>query len=183
MIPTPQGLILPYGNHTPAIHPRAFVAPNATVIGDVEMAEDSSLWFGCIVRGDDEPIRIGARTNIQDGSIIHVSSGVQGTFIGADVTVGHMVLLHACTLQDGSFVGMGATLLDESVVETGAMVAAGSLVTPGKIVKSGEMWAGRPARKMRDMGADEIAYAKEIVAHYVKRGQEYTDIIARQGQK
>ncbi len=176
------GLILPYGNHTPLIHKTAFVAPNATVIGDVEMAEDASLWFGCIVRGDDEPIRIGARSNIQDGSIVHVSSGVQGTYIGADVTVGHMVLLHACTLQDGSFVGMGATLLDECVVETGAMVAAGSLVTPGKIVKAGEMWAGRPARKMRDMGPDEIAYGREIVAHYVKRGREYTDILARRAK-
>ncbi len=174
------GLILPYGNHTPLIHRTAFVAPNATVIGDVELAEDASLWFGVIVRGDDEPIRIGARTNIQDGSIIHVSSGVQGTFIGADVTVGHMVLLHACTLQDGAFVGMGATLLDECVVETGAMVAAGSLVTPGKVVKSGEMWAGRPARKMRDMGEDEIVYGREIASHYVKRGREYADILARQ---
>jgi carbonic anhydrase/acetyltransferase-like protein (isoleucine patch superfamily) len=173
------GLILPYGNHVPLIHPRAFVAPNATVIGDVELADQASLWFGVIVRGDDEPIRIGARSNIQDGSVIHVSSKVSGTTIGCDVTVGHMVLLHACTLQDGSFVGMGSTLLDEVVVETGAMVAAGSLVTPGKIVKAGELWGGRPARKMRDMGADEIAYGKEIIAHYVKRGAEYAEILKR----
>jgi carbonic anhydrase/acetyltransferase-like protein (isoleucine patch superfamily) len=174
------GLILPYGNHVPLIHPRAFVAPNATVIGDVELADQASLWFGVIVRGDDEPIRIGARSNIQDGSVIHVSSKVSGTTIGCDVTVGHMVLLHACTLQDGSFVGMGATLLDEVVVETGAMVAAGALVTPGKVVKSGELWGGRPARKMRDMGPEEIAYGKEIIAHYVKRGAEYTEILKRQ---
>jgi gamma-carbonic anhydrase len=174
-----SGLILPYGNHVPLIHPRAFVAPNATVIGDVELGDQASLWFGVIVRGDDEPIRIGARSNIQDGSIIHVSSHVSGTTIGCDVTVGHMVMLHACTLQDGSFVGMGATLLDEAVVETGAMVAAGALVTPGKIVKSGELWGGRPARKMRDMGEEEIAYGKEIIAHYVKRGAEYTEILKR----
>jgi len=172
-------LILPYGNHVPLIHPRAFVAPNATVIGDVELGDQASLWFGVIVRGDDEPIRIGARSNIQDGSVIHVSSHVQGTTVGTDVTVGHMVLLHACTLQDGSFVGMGSTLLDEVVVETGAMVAAGSLVTPGKVVKAGELWAGRPARKVREMGEDEIAYGREIIAHYVKRGAEYAEILKR----
>jgi carbonic anhydrase/acetyltransferase-like protein (isoleucine patch superfamily) len=173
------GLILPYGNHVPLIHPRAFVAPNATVIGDVELADQASLWFGVIVRGDDEPIRIGARSNIQDGSVIHVSSGVSGTTIGADVTVGHMVLLHACTLQDRSFVGMGSTLLDEVVVESNAMVAAGSLVTPGKVVKSGELWAGRPARKLREMGEDELTYGREIIAHYVKRGAEYAEILKR----
>ena len=104
---------------------------------------------------------------------------MQGTTVGTDVTVGHMVLLHACTLQDGSFVGMGSTLLDEVVVETGAMVAAGSLVTPGKVVKAGELWAGRPARKVREMGEDEIAYGREIIAHYVKRGAEYAEILKR----
>ena len=175
-----SGLILPYGNHVPVIHPTAFVAPNATVIGDVVLEEGASLWFNVVVRGDDEPIRIGARTNIQDGSIIHVSSTVSGTTIGADVTVGHMVLLHACTLQDRSFVGMGATVLDEAVVETGAMVAAGSLVTPGKVVKSGELWAGRPARKVREMSEEELAYGRDIVSHYVKRGREYAEILARQ---
>jgi carbonic anhydrase/acetyltransferase-like protein (isoleucine patch superfamily) len=173
------GLILPYGNHVPLIHPRAFIAPNATVIGNVELADQASLWFGVIVRGDDEPIRIGARSNIQDGSVIHVSSGVSGTTIGEDVTVGHMVLLHACTLQDRSFVGMGSTLLDEVVVETNAMVAAGSLVTPGKVVRSGELWAGRPARKLREMSAEELAYGREIIAHYVKRGAEYAEILKR----
>jgi carbonic anhydrase/acetyltransferase-like protein (isoleucine patch superfamily) len=173
------GLILPYGNHVPLIHPRAFVAPNATVIGDVELADQASLWFGVIVRGDDEPIRIGPRSNIQDGSVIHVSSHVSGTTIGADVTVGHMVLLHACTLQDRSFVGMGSTLLDEVVVESNAMVAAGSLVTPGKVVKSGELWAGRPARKLRDMSEEELAYGREIITHYVKRGAEYAEILKR----
>jgi carbonic anhydrase/acetyltransferase-like protein (isoleucine patch superfamily) len=106
------GLILPYGNHVPVIHPRAFVAPNATVIGDVELADGASLWFNVVVRGDDEPIRIGARSNIQDGTVVHVSSHVSGTYIGADVTIGHMALIHACTLRDGSFVGMGAIVLE-----------------------------------------------------------------------
>jgi carbonic anhydrase/acetyltransferase-like protein (isoleucine patch superfamily) len=173
------GLILPYGNHVPVIHPRAFIAPTATVIGDVELGEGASLWFNVVVRGDDEPIRIGARSNIQDGTVVHVSSRISGTYIGADVTIGHLALIHACTLQDGSFVGMGAIVLDEAVVETGAMVAAGAMVTPGKVVKSGELWAGRPARKLRDMSEEEIAYGREIIAHYVKRGQEYADILAR----
>jgi carbonic anhydrase/acetyltransferase-like protein (isoleucine patch superfamily) len=176
------GLILPYGNHVPVIHPRAFIAPTATVIGDVELGDSASLWFNVVVRGDDEPIRIGARSNIQDGTVVHVSSRVSGTYIGADVTIGHLALIHACTLQDGSFVGMGAIVLDEAVVETGAMVAAGAMVTPGKVVKSGELWAGRPARKLRDMSEEEIAYGREIIAHYVKRGQEYADILARKAR-
>ena len=174
-----KSLVLPYRVQLPRIAPDAFVAPGVVVVGDVEIGALASVWFGSVVRGDVQPIRIGARSNIQDGTVVHVSSRVSGTYIGADVTIGHLALIHACTLQDGSFVGMGAIVLDEAVVETGAMVAAGAMVTPGKVVKSGELWAGRPARKLRDMSDEEIAYGREIIAHYVKRGQEYADILAR----
>ncbi|HOT82867.1 MAG TPA: gamma carbonic anhydrase family protein, partial [Candidatus Defluviicoccus seviourii] len=112
------GNILPYREILPKIAPSAFIAPTATVIGDVEIGEDAGIWFGCIIRGDVNIIRIGARTNIQDGTIIHVSKDGQGTFIGDEVTIGHMVLLHACTLQSGCFIGMRATIMDDCVVET-----------------------------------------------------------------
>lgn len=173
-----SGLILPYGGKSPVIARDAFVAPDASIIGDVEIGAEASIWFNCTLRGDDDAIRIGPRTNIQDGSVIHVSSGISGTYIGADVTVGHMVLLHACVVEDGGFVGMGAIVLDEAVVESGAMVAAGAMVTPGKRVKSGELWAGRPARKLRDLTEDDLKYGHEIIRHYCQRGREYREQLA-----
>ena len=118
-------LILPYRETLPQIDPTAFVAETAVVIGDVTLGPDSGLWYGCVVRGDVNTIRIGARTNIQDGTVIHVSSTLQGTEIGDDITVGHMALLHACTLESGCFIGMKACVMDGAYVESGAMVAAG----------------------------------------------------------
>ena len=123
-------LIIPFAGKTPAVAPDAFVAPNATVIGDVAIGAGSSVWYGCILRGDYNIIRIGARTNIQDGSVVHIDSRTSGAVIGDDVTVGHMCLIHACTLESGCFVGNKATVMDGAVVESGAMVAAGALVTP-----------------------------------------------------
>src|SRR5271167_547820 len=138
MTSSPGPIILPFKGKTPKIDPKAFVAPGAVVIGDVEIGPESSIWFGCILRGDVNYIRIGARTNIQDGTVIHTASGLQParmgaetkipkdgypTMIGDDVTVGHMALLHACTLQSKSFVGMKAAVLDGCTVESGAMLA------------------------------------------------------------
>lgn len=137
-----NSVILPFKNILPRIAAGVFVAPTAAVIGDVEIGEDSSIWFGCTVRGDVNNVVIGKRTNIQDGTVIHVSNSLQGTYIGDDVTVGHMALLHACTIEDGAFVGMKACVMDGAVVEAGAMVAAGALVTPGKRVPKGQLWAG-----------------------------------------
>ena len=118
----------------------------ATVIGDVEIGAETNIWFGCLVRGDMNIIRIGKRVNIQDLTVVHVDSQKYGTFIGDDVTIGHSAVIHACTLQDRCFVGMQACVMDGAVVETGAMVAAGALVPPGKTVKAGQLWAGTPAR-------------------------------------
>jgi carbonic anhydrase/acetyltransferase-like protein (isoleucine patch superfamily) len=117
-------LILPYKNITPKIHPTAFIAPGAVIVGDVEIGAESSIWFGCVLRGDVNVIRVGARTNIQDGTIVHVTKGGQGTHIGDEVTVGHMVLLHDCTLADRSFIGMKAAIIDRAKVESMAMVGA-----------------------------------------------------------
>lgn len=167
------GTILPFREVWPSINPRAFIAENAVVIGNVEIAEDVGIWFNCVLRGDVNYIRVGARTNIQDGTIIHVSRKGHPTVIGADVTIGHKTLIHACTLMDGCFIGMGATVMDACVVESGAMIAAGALVTPGKHVPSGELWAGSPARFVRKLSLEEQARWADTAKHYVKLGQEY----------
>jgi carbonic anhydrase/acetyltransferase-like protein (isoleucine patch superfamily) len=166
-------LILPYGGIFPRIAADAFVAPNATIIGDTEIGAGSGIWFGCILRGDVNSIRIGARVNLQDGSIIHVSRAGSGAVIGDDVSIGHLALIHACTLESGSFVGMNATVMDDAVVETGAMVAAGALVSPGKRVRRGELWAGRPAKLMRPLTDADYANFTGTAEHYAKLAQEY----------
>jgi carbonic anhydrase/acetyltransferase-like protein (isoleucine patch superfamily) len=166
-------LLICYRSIQPVIADDAWVAPNATVTGDTEIGAQTSIWFGCIVRGDVSPIRIGARVNIQDGTIIHVSSKGIGTFIGDEVSIGHMALIHACMLQTGSFVGMGAVVMDGAVVETGAMIAAGALVTPGKVVRTGQLWAGRPARFMRALTEADYEAFRYTVREYVELGQQY----------
>ena len=176
------GIILPYREILPKIAPSAFIAPSATVIGDVEIGDEAGIWFGCILRGDVNIIRIGARTNIQDGTIIHVSKDGQGTFIGDDVTIGHMVLLHACTLQSGCFIGMHATIMDDCVVETGGMLAAGALLTPGKRIAAGQLWAGSPARPLRDVGEAERAVIARTIPRYVGLAREYRDAITAGGR-
>jgi carbonic anhydrase/acetyltransferase-like protein (isoleucine patch superfamily) len=168
-----SGTILPYKGVLPTIHATAFIAPSAVVIGDTEIGEDSGIWFGCVVRGDVNVIRIGKRTNIQDGTIIHVASRGQGTFIGDDITIGHMAVLHACTLEDRCFIGMKACVMDGAYVESDAMVAAGALVTPGKRVRRGQLWAGNPARHLRDLTPEEIAFFPESARHYVGLGRTY----------
>ncbi len=165
--------VLPYKGITPAIATTAFVAHDAVVIGKVDIGEDSSVWFGCVARGDVHSIHIGARTNIQDGSVIHVTTGGNGTWIGDDVTVGHMVLLHDCRVESGAFIGMGAKLLDGVVVENGAMVAAGALVTPGKRVPAGELWAGSPAKFMRKLTPQDLEGFKKSADHYVQLAHSY----------
>lgn len=165
--------ILPYKGVMPKIHASVFVAPTAAIAGDVEIGEDSNIWFGVSMRGDVNDIKIGKRTNIQDGSVIHVTTDFQGTYIGDDVTVGHMALLHACRVGNRCLVGMGSIMLDGSVMEDGSMLAAGSLLTPGKIVPTGQLWSGRPARYMRDMTQKEIDYLAWSAEHYCKLARDY----------
>jgi carbonic anhydrase/acetyltransferase-like protein (isoleucine patch superfamily) len=166
-------IILPYRGTSPRIAADAFIAPGAVVIGDVEIGPGTSVWFGCVIRGDVAPIRIGARTNIQDGTVVHVATADGPTDIGDDVTIGHMALIHACTLADRSFVGMKACVMDRAVVESGAMVAAGSLLTPGKRVPAGQLWAGSPARFVRTLTEDEAVQHRKLCDGYVALGVEY----------
>lgn len=166
-------LIIPFGGKTPIIAADAFIAPNATLIGDVVVGPGSSIWYGCILRGDYNVIRVGARTNIQDGCVLHIDSRIAGAIVGDDVTVGHMCLIHACTLESGSFVGNKATVMDGAVVESGAMVAAGALVTPNKRVPAGELWGGSPARKLRDLTPDQRATLTFTAKAYAAFAQEH----------
>lgn len=161
-----SGPLYPFEGKVPRLHEGAWVAPTAAVIGDVEIGPGSSVWYGCVLRGDTNFIRIGARTNIQDGTIVHVNSGAEATIIGDDVTIGHGCIIHACTLESGAFVGMGATVLDRAVIEGGGMLAAGALLTPGKRVRRGELWAGSPAKFLRPLSEEEIAAFARTAPHY-----------------
>ena len=171
-----SGLIIPVKGFTPRDRQvRLHRRPTQTLVGDVEIGANCSIWFGVVLRGDGPGIRIGENSNIQDGSVVHVAARGLPTIVGRDVTVGHMALLHACEVQDGAFIGMHSTVLDGVVVESGAMVAAGALVAPGKIVRSGELWAGNPAQKLRDLTAKDLDSFRQIVAGYVKLSKAYTD--------
>jgi carbonic anhydrase/acetyltransferase-like protein (isoleucine patch superfamily) len=174
-------IILPYKGIAPKIHPTALIMPGAVVIGDVEIGEFSNIWPGCVIRGDINHIRIGKRTNIQDGTVIHVTrhdlatAGEGHTTIGDDVTVGHQAVLHACTLENASFVGMGATVIDGVVVQTGAMVAAGAMVPYRKVIPTGQIWAGNPAKFLRDMKQSEKDYILQSAQNYVNDAQNYLE--------
>lgn len=181
-----QPVILPYRGIMPKIDPTAFVAPGAVVIGDVEIGAESSIWFGCVVRGDVNKIRIGKRANIQDGTVIHVASGAQPvsatsktpregfpTLIGDDVTVGHMTLLHACIVESHSFVGMKAAVMDGAKIESWAMLGAGALLTPGKVIPSGQLWAGSPAKFWRELTDADRQQFDIRSRQYADLGQEY----------
>jgi carbonic anhydrase/acetyltransferase-like protein (isoleucine patch superfamily) len=166
-------LIIPYNGIYPSIAQDAFIAPNAVIIGDVTIGSKSSIWFGCVLRGDVAKIAIGEQTNIQDGSVIHVTRNGVDTIIGSGVTIGHKVLLHGCAINDGAFIGMGSTIMDKSIVESGAMVAAGSLVSGKKIIKTGEVWAGNPAKFFREIKEEELNHIPVSAANYVKHAGEY----------
>lgn len=169
-------ITLPWNGVHPVIAPDAFVAPNATIVGDAQIGSEASIWFNVVLRGDVNYIRVGARTNIQDGTVVHVSSKDHPTLIGADVLIGHMAMIHACTLEDGCFVGMSATVMDGAVVERGAMVAAGALIAPGKRVGAGQLWAGTPAKYVRDVTPEETASFPEQIQRYVDLGQMYRQL-------
>lgn len=173
----------PYNNILPNIAKKSYIAPNAIISGDTTIGEYSNIWYNVVIRGDVAPIKIGKGTNIQDGSVIHVSRAnhIQNktknekapTVIGDYVTIGHLAMLHACTIEDKAFIGMSSLIMDLAVIETEAMVAAGTVITPGKIVKRGEIWSGNPGKLMRKMSEEEIKFITVSAENYILLAQEY----------
>ncbi|MBT8134983.1 MAG: gamma carbonic anhydrase family protein [Gammaproteobacteria bacterium] len=163
-----------FEDYSPQLADSVFVDESAVVTGNVNIGEDSSIWPCCSVRGDIHSISIGARSNIQDGSILHVTHdsefapGGNKLTVGDDVTVGHNVVLHACTIEDLCLIGMGSVVLDGAVIQSGAMVGAGSLVPPNKVLEGGFMWLGSPVKKVRELSDREKEFLKYSAQHYVK---------------
>jgi carbonic anhydrase/acetyltransferase-like protein (isoleucine patch superfamily) len=157
----------------PRVAADVWLAPTASLIGDVEVGSESSIWFGCVLRGDVHFVRIGERSNLQDGTIVHVTRERFPTRVGSDVTVGHGSIVHGCEVGDGAFIGMRATIMDGAVVEPGAMVAAGALVTPGRVVPAGELWGGTPARLLRPLSDEDREHFVDTSRHYVALAREY----------
>lgn len=168
-------MIHSFKDTSPTIHSSAWLADSAQVIGDVEIAEESSIWFNAVVRGDVNHIRIGKRTNIQDGCVLHVARRTLPLIIGDEVTVGHNVTLHACTIGNRCLIGMGAIVMDGAEVGENSIVGAGSLVTPGTKIPPGSLVMGQPARVKRELTEEESRSIRESAAHYVGDIETYLD--------
>ncbi|HEY9097546.1 MAG TPA: gamma carbonic anhydrase family protein [Thiobacillus sp.] len=174
--------IAPHHGVTPTLAAGAWVHPRATVIGEVALDADASVWPGAVIRGDVNSIAIGEASNIQDGSVLHVSHKTPDNpaggplVIGARVTVGHTVILHACTIEDECLIGMGSIILDRAVIQKHVLLGAGSLVPEGKVLESGYLYLGRPAKRVRELTADEIAYFNYSAQHYVQLARSYQHV-------
>lgn len=172
-------MVRSFGAIHPAISRTAFIAETAVVIGDVQIGDDSSIWYNVVVRGDVNSIRIGSRTNVQDLAVLHVtgrkSAAGQGgaLIIGNDVTIGHGVTMHGCTVDDGAFIGMNAIVMDRCVIGKGAMIAAGSLVPEGTVIPPHTLWMGSPARYRRNLTEKESARITATTASYVRLAADY----------
>lgn len=166
-------MMISYKGITPQIAESAFIAPGAHIIGDVHIGEHSSVWFNCVLRGDCYYIRIGENTNIQDGTVIHVTNGRFSTIIGDRVTVGHLAVLHGCTVKDRSLIGIGAIVLDDVTIGEESFIAAGSLVTPGTVIPPRSMVMGTPARVRRQVTDEEVARIDQHWQHYIEYKNQY----------
>lgn len=179
-------LVLPFGGKTPSIDASAFLASGAKVIGDVTVGAESSIWYNVVLRGDVNAIRIGARTNIQDGSVIHVDSPRDGgaglpTLIGDDVLIGHLVMLHGSVLHDRAFVGLGSIVMDGCTIESDALLGAGAMLTPGKAIRSRELWVGRPAKFLRTLTDEEVVNNRRAAGHYVELARGHAPALGEIG--
>ncbi len=172
-------MILEYKGLTPKLDASVFISSSACVIGDVQVGEGSSLWFNVVVRGDVNFIRIGKRTNIQDGTVVHVTRDTHPTVLGDDITVGHNATLHGCTVHDRSLIGIGAIVLDGAVIGTSSLVAAGSVVAPGTQVPPHSLVMGSPARVKRLLTEDERCKMRSIADSYVQYQAEYRNPVKR----
>ncbi len=175
-------MIRPYKGVVPTVAPDAFVDPSAQVIGDVVLGEAASLWMNVVVRGDVNYIRVGARTNIQDGTIVHVMRDTHPTVIGEDVTIGHSATIHGCTIEDRVLVGMGAIVLNGARIGSDSIVAAGALVVEGAQVPPGSLVMGSPAKVRRPLTDEEKASIRDYAARYVKYRLDYMDPVSEHDQ-
>ena len=171
--------IIPIHGKTPSIHESAFIAPGCTIVGDVTIGAESSIWYNCVLRADVSRIVIGERTNVQDGSVLHCDPERPGDpdgsplIIGDDVLIGHMAMIHGCRIEDRGFVGLGAIAMNKAVIASDAMLAAGAMLTEGKVMGERELWGGRPARKMRDLDDMAIAGMRMGVSHYAENAKAH----------
>ncbi len=171
--------LIPFHGKAPRIDASAFVAPGAKLIGDIEIGPEASIWYNTVLRGDVNRIRIGARTNIQDGTVLHVDLPKPGdeaghpTIIGEEVLIGHLAMVHGCLLHDRAFVGLGAIVMDGCEIESGGMLAAGAMLIPGRRIPAGQLWAGRPAKYLRDLTPEEQAANLAGVFHYVELAKRH----------
>ncbi len=179
--------LITFRGKAPRIDESAFVAPGAKLIGDIEIGPEASIWYNTVLRGDVNRIRIGARTNIQDGTVLHVDSPQPGheaghpTIIGEEVLIGHLAMVHGCILHDRAFVGLGAIVMDGCEIESGGMLAAGAMLTPGKRIPAGQLWAGRPAKYVRDLSPEEQAMNLAGVHFYVELGRAHREAVEAVG--
>ncbi len=171
-----MAIIKKLNGHTPKFGKNCFLADNAAIIGDVEMGDDCSIWFGAVLRGDVHSIRIGNKVNIQDNATIHATYKKSPTNIGNNVSIAHNAVIHGCTIKDNVLIGMGAIVLDDAVVESNTIVAAGSVVTKGTVVESGWVYAGTPAKKMKQLGEELLkGEVERIVNAYSMYASWYED--------
>ncbi len=168
-------MLLDYQGIKPKIHESCFIANSAELIGKVEIAENTSVWYNCVLRGDENSIKIGMYTNIQDGTVIHISKDYD-TIIGDYVTVGHKAIIHACKIGNNVLVGMGAIVLDGAEIGDNVLIGAGSIVTPGKKIPSGSLVLGSPANVVRQLSDKEIDQLKESAEDYVKYAQNHKEV-------
>lgn len=167
----------------PQIHPSAFIAPGCRIIGNVEIGAEASIWYNCVIRADVNRVVIGARTNIQDGTVVHCDSPKPGrpegypTIIGEDVLIGHMAMVHGCILEDRAFVGLGTIVMDGCHIESDGMLAAGGMLTPGKVIGARQLWVGSPAKYLRDLDDDAIAQNQAGVKGYVDNGRMHREAL------
>ena len=168
----------------PRIHPSAFIAPGCRIVGDVEIGEDVSIWYNCVIRADVNRIVVGARTNIQDGTVVHCDSPKPAhpegfpTLIGEDVLIGHMAMVHGCTLEDRAFVGLGSIVMDGCRIESDGMLAAGAMLTAGKQIGERQLWVGRPAKYLRDLDEAAVLANRRGVEGYVRNGRRHREAVS-----
>lgn len=168
-----MALVLPIDSVWPLLGRDVFVAPNATLVGDIELGDASSVWFGAVLRADIGPIRIGARTNIQDLACVHLTGGESSTAVGVDVTVGHSAILHGCTIGDRCLIGMGAIILDNAVIGEDSLIGAGALIPPRTVIPPRSYVLGRPGRVLREVTEAEARLGPDGAAHYVENARRF----------